>query len=205
MRESGRSVTATILLIRHAAHAHLGKILSGRLAGIGLSEVGARQAARLAEQLAGEEIAAVQCSPVQRAQETAAAIAGTRGLAVETVEALNEIDFGDWTGSEFDALAGDPEWDRWNAARSVAVAPRGESMAAAQARVVRHLEVTAAANAGNTIAMVTHCDIIRAACAHVLGLSLDAVHRFDVDPASVTRLAVGEWGARVISINEVCR
>jgi broad specificity phosphatase PhoE len=198
-------VTATILLIRHASHAHLGKILSGRLKGIGLSDMGADQAARLAGRLAAEDVDLLQSSPVQRAHETAQAIAQGRGLDVEPVDALDEIDFGDWTGREFDVLAVDPDWHLWNTHRAIAVAPRGESMRAAQGRVVAHLEATAAANPGATIAMVTHCDIIRAAIAHVLGLSLDAVHRFDVDPASVSRLLVGDWGARVLSINEVCR
>jgi probable phosphoglycerate mutase len=198
-------VTATILLIRHASHAHLGKILSGRLAGVGLSVKGATQAARLAESLSDEPIAMIQSSPVQRAQETAAAVARGHSLPVQSVAALDEIDFGEWTGREFEALADDPQWHHWNAHRAVAVAPRGESMAAAQARAMAHIRATAAAHPGQTVAMVTHCDIIRAALADILGLSLDAVHRFDVDPASVSRIAIGDWGARVISINEVCR
>lgn len=198
-------MTATILLIRHAAHAHLGKILSGRLAGIALSATGRAQAEALGATLGRDGITRIQSSPVQRARETAAAIAGPRGLAVETADALDEIDFGDWTGREFDVLAIDPDWHLWNAQRAIAVAPRGESMAAAQERVTRHLRAVAAESAGETVAMVTHCDIIRAAIAEVLGLSLDAVHRFDIDPASVSRIAIGDWGARVMSINEVCR
>ena len=198
-------MTATILLIRHASHAHLGKILSGRLAGIGLSRVGVVEADRLAEQLRLHDLAAIQSSPVQRARETADAIAQGRGLTVELAEALDEIDFGDWTGREFEALAGDPDWHHWNASRATASAPRGESMAGAQARAVAHLRVLAAEHSGKSVAVVTHCDIIRAVLAQVLGLSLDAVHRFDVDPASVSRIAVGDWGARVLSMNEVCR
>lgn len=198
-------MTATILLIRHASHPHLGKILSGRLAGVPLSDIGRAQAAALGDALAGEDIARVHSSPVQRARETAQAIAATCGVGVETVEALDEIDFGDWTGRAFEMLSADPDWHLWNAHRAIAEAPRGESMAAAQARVVAHIRTVAADHPGATVAMVTHCDIIRAAVADVLGLSLDAVHRFDVDPASVTRLAVGDWGARIRSINEVCR
>ena len=75
----------------------------------------------------------------------------------------------------------------------------GESMAEAQARIVGHLQ---AAPAGETIAMVTHSDMIRAAVAHVLGLSLDHLLRFDIDPASVTGVAVGDWGARLLWMNE---
>ena len=198
-------MTATILLIRHASHAHLGQILSGRLPGIGLSEVGVGEAERLADHLRLHDLAAIQSSPVQRARETAAAIAAGRGLDVDIATALDEIDFGDWTGRAFEALAGDPDWDHWNASRATAAPPSGESMAGAQARVVAHLQALARAHAGESVAVVTHCDIIRAALAQVLRLSLDAFHRFDVDPASVSRIAMGDWGARILSINEVCR
>lgn len=198
-------MTATILLIRHAAHGHLGSILSGRTGGIALSEEGRRQAGRLARSLAGEPLAGLLSSPVQRARETATAIAAHHpAVAVERVAALDEIDFGGWTGASFADLERDAAWQRWNAERSRAAPPGGESMAAAQARAWDHIEATAAAAPGATIAMVSHCDIIRGVVLRVLGMPLDSVHRFDVDVASVTRIAVGTWGARLIALNERC-
>ena len=38
--------------------------------------------------------------------------------------------------------------------------------------------------------------------ARVLGLSLDHLLRFEIGPASVSRLEAGPWGARVLSLNE---
>jgi probable phosphoglycerate mutase len=197
---SDTPMTATILLIRHAAHGHLGAILSGRMGGIPLSEEGQAQAKRLRAMLQADALDHVQSSPVQRARETAAAVAGER--PVEIVEALHEIDFGDWTGRRFDSLEGDPEWSRWNTLRSQACPPGGENMAQAQQRALDHLRAAAARHPGQTIAMVTHCDVIRAVVAAVLGLSLDHILRFDVDPASVTRVVAGEWGERLVSLNE---
>ena len=194
--------TATILLIRHAAHGHLGAVLSGRQEGIPLAPEGVRQAESLARRLCAEPPDAVQSSPVQRAQETARAIAAGCGRDVETVAALDEIDFGEWTGRPFADLDGDPEWDRWNNARSEAQAPGGESMAAAQERALAHLRDAARRHAGGTVAMVTHCDIIRAIVAAVLGLSLDRILRFDVGPATISRIAAGEWGERLVTLNE---
>jgi broad specificity phosphatase PhoE len=55
---------------------------------------------------------------------------------------------------------------------------------------------------GQTIACVSHCDIIRGTIAFYLGLPLDNLLRFDVDPASVSRIALGDWGARVMTLNE---
>lgn len=112
------------------------------------------------------------------------------------------MDFGEWTGKTFDELEGDPAWDEWNSARASARPPGGESMAEAVGRAVAGLEERAVAHADATFAAVSHCDIIRGVVAHYLGLSLDNLLRFDVDPASVTRLAVGPWGGRVMSVNE---
>jgi probable phosphoglycerate mutase len=191
------------LLIRHAAHSHLGNVLSGRTPGIPLSSEGQSQAEGLARRLQGMAIDAVYASPVQRAQETARAIAAHRAcLTVETAAALEELDFGDWAGRAFVELADDPRWSSWNSARESATAPNGESMAHAQGRAWRFIKRVSAASPDRTIAIVSHCDIIRAVIAKALGLSLNHIHRFDIDPASVSRLAVGAWGAKVLSLNE---
>ena len=195
-------LSVDVLLIRHAAHVQLDATLSGRTPGLSLSEAGRAQAAALAGRLGAEGIAAVQASPLDRTQATARAIAEAAGVEVKTVAALNEVDFGEWAGRTFAELAPDPDWDAWNAARSTARAPGGESMAEAQARMVSHLRATAMSHDGQRIAMVSHCDMIRAAVADILGLSLDHILRFDIAPASVTRIVVGDWGARVVSLNE---
>ena len=197
-------MTATILLIRHAAHSHLGNILSGRSPDIALSSHGRSQADALAGRLRSVAIDALHTSPVQRARETADAVAALHaGLVPEVTPSLDELDFGDWAGRAFIELDDDPRWATWNETRSQAVAPNGESMTQAQHRAWAHIESTASLYAGKTVAMVSHCDIIRAVVAQVLGLSLDHYGRFDVDPASITRLAVGDWGAKILSLNEI--
>ncbi|MET1756648.1 histidine phosphatase family protein [Novosphingobium sp. RD2P27] len=197
-------MTATITLIRHAAHSHLGHILSGRSPHVALSQEGRSQADLIASRLSGTAWDAIHSSPVQRALETAQAIAShCTGIEAQVAHQLDELDFGDWSGRAFAELDEDPRWATWNESRATAIAPNGESMAAAQERAWSHIERTALASPNATIAMVTHCDIIRAVVARVLGLSLDHYGRFDVDPASCTRLAVGDWGAKVLSLNEI--
>jgi len=195
-------MTATLLLIRHAEHVEYGRVLSGRRAGVALSERGRAQAERLAEQLAGAGLAGVQSSPVERARATAAAVASRAGVEAEVAEAIDEIDFGAWEGRAFDSLAGDPEWDRWNAERGSARCPGGETMREAQARAVAHVERVAAAHPGATVALISHSDVVKAIVAHALSLPLGSLLRFDIDPASVSRLAVGDWGMRVMGLNE---
>lgn len=169
--------------------------------GLRLTDTGNRLADAVAARLSGEAIERVEASPLERTMDTAQKIAAAAGCAVEPAEALIEIDFGDWTGRSFDELEGDPGWRHWNERRAEACCPGGERMADAQARFVEHLFASAARHSG-TIAMVTHCDIIRAGVAHVLGVSLDHVHRFEVAPASITELAIDRGGARLVQLNE---
>ena len=195
-------MTADILLVRHAAHAHLGHTLSGRMQKLSLSPEGAEQARRLAGRLAEGRLDALQSSPVLRAKETAAAVAERLGVTVTEAEPLNEVDFGSWTGQRFEDLEQDPRWHDWNEHRAASAAPEGESMAAVQQRIMAHLRQVATAAAGKVVAMVSHCDVIRAAVAGVLGLSLDRLLQFDNGPASVSRIQVGDWGERLITLNE---
>jgi probable phosphoglycerate mutase len=196
-------MAATVLLIRHAAHDDLNVRLSGRRAGVGLTESGRAQAERLGRHLAPRQIAGVVCSPLDRTVETATPLAHACGLPGPAQEdRLTEIDFGDWTGRTFDSLRDDPAWHHWNLERHRAKPPGGESMAAAQARIIDWLSDMADTAEGATIAAVTHCDIVRAAVAHVLGMSLDKLLRFDIDPASITTVVVGEWGMKLVRLNE---
>lgn len=197
-------MTATFLLIRHAAHVHLDRVFSGRMPGVPLSEAGRAQAARLGAALAGHAIDRIVHSPLDRTRETAEAIASARATRppVGPVEGLIELDLGEWTGRALDGFGDDPAWRAWNEARGSARVPGGETMMEAQARIVACLTALAAAEAGRTVAVVSHSDMIRAAVAHVLGLPLDNLLRFDVGPASVTRVVWGDWGARLLSLNE---
>lgn len=197
-------MTVRFLLIRHAAHVHLDRHLSGRMPGVPLSDDGRAQAARLGEALAGETIDGIVASPLERTQETAKAIANARSVrpTIETDDALVEIDMGAWTGAPIGGFGDDPQWQAWNAERGTARIPGGETMAEATARIVGCLERLARNHAGETIALVSHSDMIRAVAATVIGLSLQSMLRFEIAPASLTRIDWGDWGTRLISLNE---
>lgn len=196
-------MTTTFLLVRHAVTDDVDVRLSGRRPGVALNAAGRAQAARLAAALAGEAIDAVLASPLDRTRETAAAIGRAAGVPVTIDAALLEIDTGEWTGATFDALHADPRWTTWNAERATARCPGGESMAEAQARITGLIARQAAARPGAVVALVTHSDLIRAAVCAMLGLGLANIHRFDIDPASVTRVAADGRGGRILSMNVV--
>ena len=116
-------------------------------------------------------------SPLERARETAAAIAEPAGLPVEIDPALIEIDFGDWTGSRFEALHGSEAWRRYNAFRGTACSPGGEAMLDVQARAVAAMVRGREAHPGAELVLVSHADVIKAALAHFLGAPLDLFQR----------------------------
>jgi probable phosphoglycerate mutase len=168
-----------------------------------LGAVGREQAARLARRFANENIAAVHSSPLERAQETARPIAEALGKEVETAEAIVEIEFGSWSGKTFDELANDPAWSAWNSARGVNGPPGGESMLEAQARFIAHLETMRGRHSGSSVVLVSHSDVIKAGLLYHLGLPIDAYQKIEIEPASISTLAVGDWGSKVIRLNEV--
>lgn len=190
-------------LVRHGKHGEFGQVLSGRSGGSPLTGEGRMQAEGVAGWPGLGTVTRIHASPRGRTLETASIVAAARGLECRIVPELDEVNFGSWSGRRFADLEGDPLWSDWNRRRSAGRAPGGESMEDAVNRAVRHIERTARQQPGATILCVTHCDIIRGIVAHYLGLNLDHLLRFEVDPGSISTVIVGKVGARVTRLNEV--
>ena len=195
-------MTTNVLLIRHAAHDRLDRVLCGRSPGVSLGKAGRRDAARLADKLAMSGLSAIYASPLERTLETAEPLATRTGLTVSAEADLNEIDVGAWTGRSFEALGEDPEWSRWNRLRVQSRPPAGETLVEVQVRVIRFLDRMRLIHPEQTIAAVSHSEPIKAALCWAMGLSLECHARLEVSPASISRVVVGDWGAKVWSCNE---
>ena len=187
-------------LVRHGAHDGAPGALAGRDPAIRLSPAGRAEARALADSFMGRPLAQVIASPQPRTVETAEILARGHGVTIDA--ALDEIDFGRWAGRSFAALEDDPAWRRWNAERDVAATPAGETMADVADRVgslVARLREDHPD--GAEIALVTHCDVIRAVLCRAQGRPFSAVHDIAIDTASRTTLAVDADGARVLAVN----
>ncbi len=176
-------------------------MLAGRTTGHALDAIGRAEAVRLADALAGRPLAAIVASPLERAQETAAAIAGRHGMPVETDPALVEIDFGAWTGATLDSLHGTEAWRRYNAFRGTACSPDGEPMLAVQMRAVSAMVRLREAHPGAEVVLVSHADVIKAALAHFLAMPLDLFQRIEIAPASRSLVRLGADWVRVEAVN----
>lgn len=198
-----------ILLIRHGETAwNAERRLQGHL-DIPLNAEGERQAALLAGALAREPLDLIVASDLQRARQTAQAVAGVRGQAVGIDPALRERGYGGFEGllySEIEARF-PREFAAWQARDVDAVLPpgrnRGESFRAFYERATGAILALAAAHPGRTIALVAHGGVLECAYRLARGLPLETPRDFKVYNASINRfrfdpatggLALSSWG-----------
>jgi broad specificity phosphatase PhoE len=193
-------VTA-FFLIRHAACQGVGQTLWGRTPGICLNDKGARQAQCLADRFRNMTLNAIYSSPLERAQQTATALAEGMKLDVKTSDAANEINFGEWTGKTFDELSSDERWRHFNNHRSVTIIPGGESFLEVQNRIVKELETLALQHGEAHVAIISHADVIRAAIAYFSAIPIDLIERFEISPCSVSVVAVDAGKATLLTLN----
>lgn len=137
-----------IYLIRHGQTAYnVDDRLRGR-ADPALTDLGREQAAALGGLFAGVPLSRVLSSPLQRAIDTARPVARAAGLPVEADEALNDRDYGPWTGTSHATVL-----QRFG---SLDAAPGVESWEALRQRVTRAFEAILATANGPAIALVGH-------------------------------------------------
>lgn len=189
------------LLIRHAMTDSVGKRASGRMANVHLNDQGHMQAQLLAERLAGLPITGIYSSPLERATETAEPLAKLLNLVTEVNEHFLELDFGDWTNRSFEQLEKEPAFRYFNAFRSCTRVPGGELMLEAQTRMITGLQKLGLQHNNETVAVISHSDLIRATIAYYAGIHLDMFQRIEISPASVSIVEVYEETTRIQLIN----
>jgi probable phosphoglycerate mutase len=120
---------------------------------------------------------------------------------VQVLYELGEVRLGEWEGEVIAELDSREDWRRYNAFRMGVRAPGGELMIETQARMVRALTDLAARHRDQLVAVVSHGDPLRCAVAAFMGIPLDLLLRFEIEPASASVLELGPWGARVLRLN----
>jgi probable phosphomutase (TIGR03848 family) len=192
-----------LLLIRHGANDAQGEgVLAGWTPDVHLNQEGRAQAEALARRLAPVEIKAIYASPLERTMETAEIIAAPHELSVIVRDGLGEVRFGQWTGESLERLRKRRLWRAVQFAPSTMRFPNGESFYEMQARIVTELERLQAKHPRQTIAVVSHSDVIKAAVAHYAGMHLDLFQRLVVSPASLTVLALGGPTPHLVCLND---
>lgn len=191
----------TFHMVRHGLADVPRGVLAGRQPGVHLHPTGREQALHAASQLARGAVDAIYTSPLERTRETAQIIAERLMLEPQIEPALLEVAFGDWTGKAYAEFDPAGPWPRFNTFRSGTRAPGGELMLETQLRVVQWLLRQRDRAPGETIVLVSHGDVIRAALVYFLGMPIDLMLRIEVSPGSITTLQIDPDEARVTTIN----
>ncbi|MEW5958320.1 MAG: MSMEG_4193 family putative phosphomutase [Chloroflexota bacterium] len=193
-----------VLLIRHGENEWTSsQKLAGRTAGVHLNDYGRQQVEALGQRLAQAKLNAIYASPLERTVETAQAIAKHhQGLELETRLGLLEVDYGEWTGQEIKNLSKKKYWSVVQFYPTGVGFPGGETMHQMQARMVQEINTLVSQHGGQTIAVVGHADLIKAAVAHYLGVHFDLFQRIVISTASITTISFSSLGPRVIAVND---
>ena len=165
-----------------------------------LDGVGRWQAARLAQALADEGLAAIYSSDLQRAHDTALAIGSACGLPVVTDRALRERAFGRLEGLTYAEIAERHPEDalRWRRREPGFGPGGGESLIDFSARCLSSVMRLAAAHAGQAIAVVAHGGVLDCLHRSAAGQALDAPRAFALRNATVNRLLFNGEGFVVL-------
>ena len=201
--------TTTLLLIRHGETAwNAERRLQGHI-DIALNDEGLRQAQALAAALASEHVDAIVASDLQRASQTAQAVASVLGLPVSTDPGLRERCYGGFEGllyAEIDARF-PAEFAAWQARDIDAVMPAGvrvaESFRQFYQRCIATIGDIAEAHAGQTLVMVAHGGVLECAYRAARNLSLGTPRNFPVKNASINRFVYIDGQLQLTSWGEV--
>lgn len=171
---------------------------------ISLSDTGLWQARRLAHALADAGISAVYASDLQRAVQTAHAVAQRAGVQVVTDPDLRERHFGVFEGRTFAEI--EQRWPeqalRWRRRDPDFGAEGGETLADFNARSVACATRLAARHPGETIALVAHGGVMDCLYRAATRVGLQAQRTWQLGNASINWLLYSEEGFTLVGWND---
>jgi broad specificity phosphatase PhoE len=192
-----------LLLLRHGeVEQSYHRVFGGRI-DMELSPRGHEQAAALARYLRSGPLDAIYVSPMRRAQQTLAPLAGQSSARAVVKPEFREVDFGDWTGLTWEQVHsrfGIHAFD-WLEQLAAAAIPNAESARTFRARVEPPLREIVAAHAGQTVAVVCHGGVVRMILSILLDLPIARMAAFEIDYASLTRVEVHANKTEVTLLN----
>jgi probable phosphoglycerate mutase len=193
-----------IILTRHG---HVEGIKPERFRGrapLKLTERGVAEAAALAQRVATRwRPSQIYTSPMGRCVATGAAIARATGVAAETCDDLNDIDYGAWQFKSFaEVKTQDPAlFAAWFATPQLVRFPNGESLQDLAARTANALRMVLSRHADETVVLVGHDSVNRALLLQVLEQPLSGFWRLAQEPCCINEIDVSAGRVVVRGIN----
>ena len=189
-----------IIAIRHGETAwNVDTRIQGHL-DIPLNDTGLWQARQVAQALAGESIAAVYTSDLQRAHATAKAVADAAGAPLTTDLGLRERSFGHFQGRTFAEIEAELPEDarRWRK-RDPDYAPEGgESLFTLRERIARTVTQLAERHLGEQVVMVAHGGVLDVIYRLATRQDIQAPRTWQLANAAINRLLWTEDGLTLV-------
>lgn len=198
-----------VILIRHGETAwNAVKRLQGHL-DVPLNTTGERQAAALGRALLDEPLDAIFSSDLQRAYQTAQAVAAPRGMQVRIDSGLRERCYGAFEGMMYAEIGQRyPEaYAAWQARDIDTRFPPGvhvaETLREFSQRVIHTITRIVESGRYRKVALVTHGGVLE--CAHRAAQGIGFAHPrdFDILNASVNRLQWNGSGLQILQWGDV--
>ncbi|HZB91713.1 MAG TPA: histidine phosphatase family protein [Stellaceae bacterium] len=191
-------------------HGHVEGISPERFRGrtdVPLTELGRAQAAAVAARIAaGWTPRRVYTSPMSRCVATGTAIAAACAVERQTLDDLNDLDYGEWqwrTREEVAAAA--PELLKlWESAPHLLRFPEGDSLQDLVARSADALRFVLARHpgAGEAVVLVGHDSVNRALLLQLLDQPLSAYWRLAQTPCALNEIDIIDGRVRVLRVND---
>jgi len=201
-----------VILVRHGqtawnvgASSTEGERFRGRI-DLPLNDRGRAQAQALAERLAKEPIAAIYASPLQRAIETAEPTARRLGLAVQPLEGIVDIHYGDWQEHLHSEVARlyPTLYRQWLQEPHLVRPPGGESLEEVRDRAMAALHQIMTRHQDQTILVAAHQVVNKVLVCAMLGLDTSHFWRIRQDNGCLNIFDYQEGVFTAILINDTC-
>ena len=189
-----------IIAIRHGETAwNVDTRIQGHL-DIPLNDTGLWQARQVAHALAGEPIAAVYTSDLQRAHATAQAVATATGAPLTTDLGLRERSFGHFQGRTFAQIEAELPDDarRWRKRDPDYAPDGGESLVTLRERIARTVTALAARHVGEQVVMVAHGGVLDVLYRLATRQDIQAPRTWQLANAAINRLLWTEDGLSLV-------
>lgn len=200
-------MTTTLLIVRHGQTAWNKDLHFRGRADLTLDETGLQQAEAVGRRIAAEfQPAAVLTSPLQRARQTAEAIAGSVNLTVQPEGQLVDIDYGEFTGlSPVEAEARFQEFYRaWLNVPHIVRFPQGESLDDVRRRLTDLVHRLTELYPAGQVVLVSHQVVCQVFLCTLLGIHNGHFSNFRVDTASLTLFELDQGRAALVTANDTC-
>lgn len=196
---------AKLYLVRHGESlANTKGVYQGQTYNTPLSPMGEKQANKLAEYFDVFEVDNILASPLTRTRETAKRVADRKHMLVIDTPEIIETNHGSWEGIQKQII--EKRWPNlyrlWTTRPAQVKFPGGETFQETNRRVLLWWSKVIRNNENTLI--LTHDNIIRIIVAEVLGLNLNNIWRFELNPAAITIIEAEQGTCRLLALDEKC-